>query len=325
MIRDRNPLRIAALATLAGGFASGALAQEVSEGGGPLDGPIIGAPLPSAFGFQDYATQMMREIAWFNAYTLWFLVPIGIFVGGLLAYVIWKFNADRHPVASRTSHNTTIEVVWTVAPVMVLLFLAVPSFQLLSSQFDPPGEPELTIKATGYQWYWGYEYQSDQDGTAEVSFDSIPILEDKDRDTYGKADVGLYPKLLVVDNELVVPEDTVVRLLVTGGDVIHSWAMPSFGKKMDAIPGRLNETWFTVPEPGIYYGQCSELCGKDHAFMPIAVRVVTKADFATWMEAATNGRVEDANRQLLARIEERRAPKLAAAEAATEATAPLAN
>ena len=304
------------LATLM--LASSAFAQETGPAGSasadPLDAPIMRAPTPGNIGLQDYATDIMREVSWFNSYTLLFLVPIGLFVGGLLAYVVWRYNADRHPVPSRTAHNTTIEVVWTVAPVLVLLFLAVPSFQLLSAQFDPPEEPEITVKAIGYQWYWGYEYQNDEDGTVEVSFDSLPLLEDNDRDTYAKTDTSLYPALLVVDNELVVPEDTVVRLLVTGGDVIHSWAMPSFGKKMDAIPGRLNETWFKVEEPGIYYGQCSELCGKDHAFMPIAVRVVSEEDYAAWYATAAGGSVSDANRQLLASIESRQTPTLAAAE-----------
>ena len=281
-----------------------ALAQQAAEGEMVVGAgnTILRGPEALNTRFQPYATDIMREIAWFEAYTLWFLVPIGIFVGGLLAYVIWKYNAANHPVASRTSHNTTIEVVWTVAPVLVLLFLAVPSFQLLSAQFDPPEDPAFTVKTTGYRWYWDYEYQNDEDGAALLTFSSIPLLSDDDRDSFAKADRGLYPNLLAVDNEFVVPEDVVVRLLVTGGDVIHSWAMPSFGKKMDAIPGRLNETWFKVDEPGIYYGQCSELCGKDHAFMPIAVRVVTQEQFDFWFEAATSGSVGEANRLLTERI-----------------------
>ena len=258
-------------------------------------------PIANGFGFQEYATDIMREIVWFNAYTLWFLVPIGIFVGGLLAYVVWKFNHNAHPVASRTAHNTTIEVVWTVAPVLVLLFLAVPSFQLLTAQFDPPQEPELTVKTTGYQWYWGYEYQSEEDGSPILTFDSLPLLQDTDRDAFAKTDRVLYPNLLAVDNEFVVPVGKVVRLLVTGGDVIHSWAMPSFGKKMDAIPGRLNETWFKVDEPGLYYGQCSELCGKDHAFMPIAVRAVPLDLFNQWYAAAVEN-LDAANRELIAAV-----------------------
>ena len=262
---------------------------------------ITRGPIANGYGFQEYATDIMREVVWFNAYTLWFLVPIGILVGGLIGYVIWRYNSNRHPVASRTAHNTTIEVVWTVAPVLVLLFLAVPSFQLLTAQFDPPKEAELTVKTTGYQWYWGYEYQSEKDGSPVLTFDSLPLLQDKDRDAFGKTDLAMYPNLLAVDNEFVVPIGKVVRLLVTGGDVIHSWAMPSFGKKMDAIPGRLNETWFKVDEPGLYYGQCSELCGKDHAFMPIAVRAVPVDLFNEWYAAAVEN-LDQANRDLIAAV-----------------------
>ena len=271
-----------------------ALAQDAPE-------YLTRQPIANGYGFQEYATDIMREVVWFNAYTLWFLVPIGIFVGGLLAYVVWKFNHNAHPVASRTAHNTTIEVVWTVAPVLILLFLAVPSFQLLTAQFDPPEEPELTVKTTGYQWYWGYEYQSEEDGSPVLTFDSLPLLQNDDRDAFGKTDLNLYPTLLAVDNEFIVPVGKVVRLLVTGGDVIHSWAMPSFGKKMDAIPGRLNETWFKVDEPGLYYGQCSELCGKDHAFMPIAVRAVPLDLFNKWYAAAVED-LDAANRALIAAV-----------------------
>ena len=277
-------------------LAAPALAQDAPE-------YLTRQPIANGLGFQEYATDIMREIVWFNAYTMWFLVPIGIFVGGLLAYVVWKFNHNSHPVASRTAHNTTIEVVWTVAPVLVLLFLAVPSFQLLTAQFDPPEEPELTVKATGYQWYWGYEYQSNEDGSPILDFLQLPLLDDQDRDAAGKTDVALYPNLLAVDNEFIVPVGKVVRLLVTGGDVIHSWAMPSFGKKMDAIPGRLNETWFKVDKPGLYYGQCSELCGKDHAFMPIAVRAVPLDLFNEWYAAAVDD-LDAANRTLIAAVNE---------------------
>ena len=223
----------------------------------------------------------MREVAWFEVYTLWFLVPIGIFVGGLLGYVIWKYNAVRHPVASRTSHNTTIEVVWTIAPVLILLFLAVPSFQLLSAQFDPPEDPAFTVKTTGYQWYWNYEYQNDEDGEALLAFDShARCCRTTTATRSARRDLSTStPIFSPSTTSSSCPRTPSCACLVTAGDVIHSWAMPSFGKKMDAIPGRLNETWFKVNEPGLYYGQCSELCGKDHAFMPIAVRVVTRPQF----------------------------------------------
>lgn len=257
-------------------------------------------PTPWGIGFQAPATSVMEQIRWFEQYTLWFIVPITLFVLGLLAYVTWRFSAARNPVASRTSHNTTIEVIWTVVPLVILLFIAVPSFQLLAYEYSPAEEPELTIKATGYQWYWGYEYQNEQ----QVSFDSI-MLQEHERAEFGKEDVAEYPRLLVVDNEVVVPVDTTVRLLVTAADVLHSFAMPAFGVKMDAVPGRLNETWFKAQREGLYYGQCSELCGKDHAYMPIAIRVVSKDQFDTWQQTAAND-LDKANETLIAAIASKR-------------------
>lgn len=266
-------------------------------------------PTPWQWRFQEPATDIMREIAWFERYTLWFIVPISLFVLGLLVYVIIRYNAKANPVPSRTSHNTMIEVVWTVAPVVILLFLAVPSFQLLERQFSPPSEPQVTIKATGFQWYWGYEYQFDEG--EPLSFDSLLIDSDEDRAAVGKEDLAAYPRLLAVDNDIVVPVDTTVRLLVTAGDVIHNWAMPAFGIKMDAIPGRLNETFFHATKEGLYYGQCSELCGKDHAYMPIGVRVVSQADYDAWIETAAAD-LQQANTNLMASLEAKR--QLASAE-----------
>ncbi len=253
-------------------------------------------PVDWQIGLQPAATEIMREVIWFNNYTLWFITPITLLVLVLLVLVMLRFRARANPNPSKTSHNTTIEVLWTLGPVVVLLFLAVPSFQLLTAQYTPPDEPQLTVKAVGYQWYWGYEYQVEQ----EVSFDSI-ILSDADRAAYGKENRAEYPRLLAVDNEMVVPVDMTVRLLVTAADVIHSFAMPSFGVKMDAVPGRLNETWFKAEREGLYYGQCSELCGKDHAYMPIAIRVVSAEQYGTWLAAAADD-VEAANAQLMASI-----------------------
>lgn len=240
----------------------------------------------------------MEEITWFEHYTLWFIVPITLFVLLLLVLIVVKFREGANPVPSKTSHNTVIEVVWTVGPVVVLLFLAIPSFQLLTRQLAPTEEPALTVKATGYQWYWGYEYQV---GDTPVSFDSI-LLQDADRAAQGKEDKAAYPRLLAVDNEVVVPVGQHVRLLVTAGDVIHAFAMPSFGIKIDAVPGRLNETWFKADREGLFYGQCSELCGKDHAFMPIAIRVVSQERYDTWIAAAATN-VGEANKALMASID----------------------
>lgn len=256
-------------------------------------------PEPWQLSFQPAATGIMEEIIWFERYTLAFMVPIVILVMALLAWVMIRYRAKANPVPSRVSHNTTIEVIWTVGPIVILLLLAVPSFQLLTKQYSPPGEPAITVKTTGYQWYWGYEYQT-EDGE-DVAFDQI-LLRDEDRAGMDKTDLAQYPRLLAVDNELVVPVDTTVRLLVTAADVLHSWTIPAFGVKMDAVPGRLNETWFHAEREGLYYGQCSELCGKDHAYMPIAVRVVSQEDYDAWLTAARDD-VGTANRMLAQRLD----------------------
>ena len=276
-------------------------AAAIATGATPF-AAMAAQPEPWQLSFQPAATGIMEQIIWFERYTLVFLVPVVLLVLGLLAWVMIRYRASANPVPSRFSHNTTIEVIWTVGPIIVLLFIAVPSFQLLTKQYSPPGEPALTVKTTGYQWYWGYEYQT-LDGE-EVAFDQI-LLRDEDRAALGKQDEAAYPRLLAVDNELVVPVDTTVRLLVTAADVLHAWTIPAFGVKMDAVPGRLNETWFHVDREGLYYGQCSELCGKDHAYMPIAVRVVSQQDYDAWLTAARED-VGAANRTLLAKLETRR-------------------
>lgn len=246
--------------------------------------------------FQPAATDIMHQITWFEEYTLWFIIPITLLVLVLLAYCIFKFRASVNPNPSRTSHNTLIEVIWTVGPVLVLLFIAVPSFQLLTNQYTPPEEAKLTIKATANQWNWDYEYQTEE----PLSFNSA-ILADADRAGLGKEDKAVYPRLLAVDNEMVVPANTMVRVLVTAADVIHAFAMPSFGIKTDAVPGRINEVWFKVEKEGFYYGQCSELCGKDHAFMPIAIRVVSEDQYNTWLTTAKSD-LPGANKALTAEV-----------------------
>jgi cytochrome c oxidase subunit 2 len=254
-------------------------------------------PHPWQMRFQQAATPIMEKITWFEAYTLWFVVPITLLVLGLLAYCIFKFRQSVNPTPSRTSHNTVIEIIWTVGPVVLLLFIAVPSFQLLTAQYTPPEEPTLTIKATGNQWNWDYEYQLEQ----PLSFNAA-ILQQADRAAAGKEDLAVYPRLLAVDNEVVVPVDTIVRVLVTAADVIHAFAMPAFGIKVDAVPGRMNETWFKATKEGLYYGQCSELCGKDHAFMPIAIRVVSADQYNTWLTAARTD-LPAANKALMAAVD----------------------
>jgi cytochrome c oxidase subunit II len=233
----------------------------------------VGQPSPWQIGLQQSATPVMDDIVWFHDALLWVIGAITAFVLALLIIIMVKFNARANPTPSRTTHNTLLEVAWTVVPVVILVSIALPSFRILFFQLNTP-PADLTIKATGKQWYWSYAYPDN----GNFEFDSL-ILTDKEL----KAG---QPRLLSVDNEIVVPVNKVVRVQVTGAEVIHAFAVPSFGVKIDGIPGRLNETWFKVNKEGMYYGQCSELCGKDHAFMPIAVRVVSEQAFSAWVEEA---------------------------------------
>ncbi|MEZ5810742.1 MAG: cytochrome c oxidase subunit II [Rhizobiaceae bacterium] len=255
-------------------------------------------PEPWQMRFQPAATPIMEAITWFEIYTLWFIIPITLLVLLLLGWCIIRYRESANPNPSRTSHNTLIEVVWTLGPVIVLLCLAVPSFQLLTAQYTPSEEPQLTIKATANQWNWDYEYQIGED---PLSFNSA-LLQEADRAAAGKEDKAVYPRLLAVDNEIVVPVGTTVRVLVTASDVLHAFAMPAFGVKVDAVPGRINETWFKATKEGLYYGQCSELCGKDHAFMPIAIRVVSAGNYESWLTAAKED-VGAANKALMAALD----------------------
>ena len=247
---------------------------------------------------QPAAAQRMADIVWFDLYTFWFITPITIFVLVLLLYVMVRFREGANPTPSKTTHNTMVEVVWTVGPIIILIAIALPSFQLLNSQFDPGEEPTVTVKAIGQTWYWDYEYQDE----GEISFSSN-MLQEGDRSATGKTDTSAYPRLLAVDNELVLPVNETIRVVVTADPtgVIHNFAMPAFGLKMDAIPGRLNETWFKANKEGLYYGQCSELCGINHAFMPIAIRIVSRQQYDTWKAAAADD-LDAANGALMADI-----------------------
>jgi cytochrome c oxidase subunit 2 len=229
---------------------------------------VMGQPQPWEYKLQEAATPVMENITWFHNFLLWLITAITLFVLALLIIVVKKFNSKANPVPSKTTHNTLIEVAWTLIPVLILVAVAVPSFRLLFLELDVP-KADLTIKATGKQWFWTYTYPDN----GPFEFDSL-MAADK------------LPRLLAVDNEVVVPVNKVVRVQTTAADVIHSFAMPSFGIKIDAVPGRLNETWFKATKLGMFYGQCSELCGKDHAFMPIAIRVVSDQEFAAWVETA---------------------------------------
>ena len=224
-------------------------------------------------GFQDSASQGMTEIVSFhNNILLPVIIAISVFVLFLMIYVCIRFRASKNPNPSKTTHNVAVEVLWTLIPCLILIVMAVPSFKILYKQDTIP-KADVTVKAVGYQWYWGYEYPDEN-----IIFESYMIKEDELKDNQ--------PRLLTVDNEVVVPVNKVVKVLITANDVLHAWALPSFGVKRDAVPGRINETWFKAEKVGTYYGQCSELCGIQHAFMPITVRVVTDEEYAQWLAEA---------------------------------------
>ena len=233
----------------------------------------LGQPVPWQIGMQDAATPVMQDIVAFHDFLLWVTAAIAGFVLILLLIIIVRFNARANPTPSRATHNTLLEVVWTIVPVVILATIAVPSFRLLFAQLDVP-KPDLTVKVTGKQWFWSYAYPDN----GNFEFDSL-MVADKDLKP-GQ------PRLLTVDHEMVVPVNKIVHVLVTGADVIHSFNVPSFGIRIDAVPGRINDTWFKATTEGVFYGECSELCGKDHSFMPIAVHVVSQGDFNTWAAKA---------------------------------------
>ncbi len=237
-----------------------------------LGGTTAGASqaVPWQMGFPEAATPVMRQVLEFNDLLMTIIVTIFVFVVALLLYTMHRFSAKRNPEPSKTTHNTVIEVIWTVIPIMLLLVIAIPSFKLLYFQ-DRAVNAEMTIKAVGHQWYWTYEYPDHDD----LTFDALMIADEDIEE--GQI------RLLETDNRVVVPVATNIRLLTTADDVIHAWAIPAFGIKIDAVPGRVNESWFHAEKEGVFYGQCSELCGVYHGFMPIAVEVLSKEAFAAWL------------------------------------------
>jgi cytochrome c oxidase subunit 2 len=275
-----------------------------------------GHPVPGQIGLQPSVTPIMDSIHVFHdGILLWTAGLITLLVLVLLVIVMVRFNAKRNPTPSTTTHNTFIEVAWTVLPIIILVLIAIPSFSVLTDQLTmPDGErkylgrnifsfgeeqvpaPTLTVKATGQQWNWDYEYV-DFEGVAKGLTFNAAMLSEAERNAEGLAGKKEQPRLLAVNYELVVPVETTVRMQITADPtgVIHAWAVPSFGVKIDAVPGKLNETWFYARKTGIYYGQCSELCGQDHAFMPIAVRVVSKEEFSRWLTTFEQGFIDDAN------------------------------
>ncbi len=232
-----------------------------------------GQATPWQFGFQDAFSPVAHRMHDFHNILLVIITAITLFVLLLLIYVVFRFNRKSNPVPSKTSHNTLIEVIWTLAPIIILLIIAIPSMSLLYYG-DRVEKADMTLKAIGYQWYWGYEYV-DEEG---IAFDAVMLEADQLKEGQ--------PRLLATDNTIVLPVDTNIRVLVTAEDVLHSWAMPAFGVKMDAVPGRINETWMRIEKEGMYYGQCSELCGTRHGFMPIMIKAVSKDEYAKWLVQA---------------------------------------
>lgn len=265
----------AAMASLA--FGGAALAAE----------EFRGKATPGGHHFREPASEVMSDIIWLDDFLHVIMILIVLLVTGLMIYAIYKFSAKRNPTPQTFTHNSTLEVIWTAVPVVILIVLAIPSLKLLFLQLEVP-KPDLTIKATGHQWFWSYSYPKekiefearmigDKEGTIRAD------VNDEIRAELKKAGYKEDEYRLATDNKVVVPVNKVVHVLVTATDVIHAWTIPSFGSKIDAMPGRINETWFKATRIGTYFGQCSELCGKDHAYMPIVVKVVSQADYEIWV------------------------------------------
>jgi cytochrome c oxidase subunit II len=237
--------------------------------------PAAALPVEWGVGFQGAASPVMEQIESFHTLLLWIIVATCVFVLALLVWIVIRYRAAANPVPSKVHHNTLLEVAWTLIPVIILVFIAVPSFRLLYFQETLP-KPDVQIKAIGKQWFWSYEYPG---SAAGFTFDSL-MLADADAAKAGK------PRLLAVDNPIYVPVNKVIEIETSGADVIHSFAMPEMGVKMDAVPGRLNKTWFKPTKTGVFYGQCSELCGSRHAYMPIELHVVTDAEYTAWLASS---------------------------------------
>ncbi len=254
-------------------FAAGAALTPLFGAASAWAAAPTGQPYPWQIDFQPAASPVMENIEDFHRLLLWIITATSLFVLALLVWIIIRYNRRANPAPSRTEHNTLLEIVWTVVPVIVLVIIAIPSFKLLYYEADIP-KPDVTINAIGKQWFWSYQYPQQN-----FQFDSLGL---SDADAMKRNE----PRLLGVDNIIVVPLNKVVKIVTTGADVIHSWTIPAFGVKMDAVPGRLNVTWFKATQTGTFYGQCSELCGARHAFMPIEVRVVSPGEYDAWLAGA---------------------------------------
>ena len=266
-----NRIGLGLLATFAA--ATGAVAQPAGE---PRDLPVIGVPVPGGVNYQPAVTPVAHDMHWLSNWIHSIMALIVLLVVGLILFVIFRYNSRRNPTPARFTHNTRVEIAWTLVPVVILIIMGSFSLPILFKQLEVP-TPDLTVKATGNQWYWSYYYPAN-----DLTFDSLMLAEDE-LESHG---YGPDVHLLATDTAVVVPVDKVVHVQVTGADVIHAWTIPAFGVKIDAVPGRLNETWFQAEEEGIYFGQCSELCGKNHTYMPITVKVVSQDAYDTWLDWA---------------------------------------
>ena len=273
-IMGQNIIKYSAAATLLGASAN---AQENLE--------LIGVPTPSGTGFQPAVTELARDLQWLDGMLLIIITAISLFVVFLLGYVIFKFNRKANPEPSSFTHNTPVEVAWTVVPIVILVFIGAFSIPVLFKQQVIP-DGDINIKVTGYQWYWGYEYTDHGFGFDSMLIGDGKVLTPEVEEELIEAGYSKDEFLLATDTAVVVPVDKVVVMQVTGADVIHSWTIPAFGVKQDAVPGRLGQLWFRAEKEGVYFGQCSELCGKDHAYMPITVKVVSQENYEAWLSGA---------------------------------------
>jgi cytochrome c oxidase subunit 2 len=304
-----------AAAPAAAAPASPLLAMDGAPPMAPVAG--IGQPVDGKIGLQpQFSPNGRRAARMHDDLLVPVITVISLFVLGLLIWVVFRYRRGAHPVPSKTSHNTALEVAWTLIPVIILVVIAVPSIGLLQAQFKPAPDNAVTLKATGNQWFWTYDYPDD--GDVQITSN---ILKEKDEvqpgERYRTAADG--PRLLAVDNRVVLPVGVPIRLITTASDVIHSWAVPAFWIKLDAVPGRLNETSFTIDKPGLYFGQCSELCGANHGFMPIVVEAVPPAEFAAWIRAKGGHMPSDPNAPSTA------APAQPGADVSDETSVPAAN
>ena len=273
-IMGQNIIKYSAAATLLGASAN---AEENLE--------LIGVPTPSGTGFQPAVTELARDLQWLDGMLLIIITAISLFVVFLLGYVIFKFNRKANPIPSSFTHNTPVEVAWTVVPIVILVFIGAFSIPVLFKQQVIP-DGDINIKVTGYQWYWGYEYTDHGFGFDSMLIGDGKVLTPEVEEELIEAGYSKDEFLLATDTAVVVPVDKVVVMQVTGADVIHSWTIPAFGVKQDAVPGRLGQLWFKAEKEGVYFGQCSELCGKDHAYMPITVKVVSQENYEAWLSGA---------------------------------------